>query len=99
MTVADIRDTKRERRGWYLYDWANSPFYSSVTTVFGALYMSSVAAVDAKADITRNGDTPCMTPGGVENKLQNCDVSLFGLHFPAGSVWGYLLSVATVVQV
>ena len=26
-------------------------------------------------------------------------MSLFGLHFPAGSVWGYLLSVATVVQV
>lgn len=99
MTVAETRDFQRERRGWYLYDWANSPFYSSVTTVFGALYMSSVAAVDAKSDITRNGDSPCRTPGGVENKLQNCDVSLFGLHFPAGSVWGYLLSVATVVQV
>jgi UMF1 family MFS transporter len=36
---------------------------------------------------------------GVENKLQNCDISLFGLHFPAGSLWGYLLSAATVIQV
>lgn len=99
MTTVDTRDRKREQRGWYFYDWANSPFYSSVITVFGALYMSSVAAADAKADIARNGPTPCIGANGVENKLQNCDISLFGVHFPAGSLWGYLLSAATVIQV
>jgi UMF1 family MFS transporter len=99
MTTVDTRDRKREQRGWYFYDWANSPFYSSVTTVFGALYMSSVAAADAKTDTARNGPTPCAGSDGVDNKLQNCDISLFGLHFPAGSLWGYLLSVATVIQV
>ncbi|MGW4486259.1 MFS transporter [Amycolatopsis sp. NPDC004368] len=99
MTLAETRDRKRERWGWYFYDWANSPFYSSVITVFGALYMSTVAAADAKQNITLNGDRACLDASGVDDKLNNCDVSLFGLHFPAGSMWGYLLSVATVVQV
>ncbi|GAA4535052.1 MFS transporter [Amycolatopsis samaneae] len=99
MALTETRASSRERWGWYFYDWANSPFYSSVTTVFGALYMSSVAAADAKSNFTLNGDRPCTDAAGVENKLQHCDVTLFGLHFPAGSLWGYLLSVATVVQV
>ncbi|WP_370937052.1 MFS transporter [Amycolatopsis sp. cg13] len=99
MTLAETRDSKRERWGWYFYDWANSPFYSSVTTVFGALYMSTVAAADAKQNITLNGDRACLNASGVDDKLNHCDVSLFGLHFPAGSLWGYLLSVATIVQV
>ncbi|MCR6482278.1 MFS transporter [Amycolatopsis sp. OK19-0408] len=99
MTLAGTRSTKRERWGWYFYDWANSPFYSSTTTVFGALSMSSIAAEDAKSNITLNGDRACLDAAGHVDTLNNCDVSLFGLHFPAGSVWGYLLSVATVVQV
>ncbi|MFI5591088.1 MFS transporter [Amycolatopsis sp. NPDC051758] len=99
MTLAGTRSTKRERWGWYFYDWANSPFYSSTTTVFGALSMSTIAAADAKTNFTLNGDRPCVDAAGKTDTLQNCDVTLFGLHFPAGSVWGYLLSVATVVQV
>ncbi|WP_033260709.1 MFS transporter [Amycolatopsis vancoresmycina] len=99
MTLAGTRSTKRERWGWYFYDWANSPFYSSSTTVFGALSMSSIAAEDAKTNFTLNGDRPCVDAAGAADTLQHCDVTLFGLHFPAGSVWGYLLSVATVVQV
>lgn len=99
MTVAGTRDRKREWRAWYLYDWANSPFYSSVITVFGALHLSTVAAADASSNFTLNGDKACTDPAGIENKLQNCAVSLFGLQFPAGSLWGYLLSIATVTQV
>jgi UMF1 family MFS transporter len=99
MTLAGTRSTKRERWGWYFYDWANSPFYSSTTTVFGALYMSTIAAEDAKSNFTLNGDHACVDASGASDTLHNCDVTLFGLHFPAGSTWGYLLSVATVVQV
>ena len=99
MTLAETRSPKRERRGWYLYDWANSPFYSSTTTVFGALTMSTVAAENAKSNITLNGERACIGADGKADTLQHCDVTLFGLHFPAGSTWGYLLSLATVVQV
>lgn len=88
---------KRERRGWYFYDWANSTFYTSVITVFGAAYVGSIAAEDARTD-PRNGPNAC---GGsdLDTKLVNCDITVLGLDFPAGALWGYLIGVATVVQV
>ncbi|ALG15122.1 MFS transporter [Kibdelosporangium phytohabitans] len=93
--MADAQIRKQEQRGWVWYDWANSVFPTSVTTVFGSLYLTAVAATAAKADTATNGPDAC--PAG--DKLRNCDVSLFGLQFPAGSLWGYLLSFATVIQV
>lgn len=90
------KDARRhEQRGWAFYDWANSVFPTSIVTVFLSVYLTSVAENAAKADTALNGPNPC--PGG--NTLRYCDVSLFGLHFPAGSLWAYLLSVATVIQV
>ncbi|TWG07551.1 MFS transporter [Saccharopolyspora dendranthemae] len=86
---------RREQRGWCWYDWANSVFPTSVTTVFLSLYLTSVATDAAKADVARNGLNACAG----DNSLVNCDISILGLAFPAGSLWGYLLSVATVVQV
>ena len=94
-TVADAEDRKREQRGWVWYDWANSVFPTSVTTVFGSLYLTAVAANAALEDTARNGPNPC--PGG--DKLRDCDISVLGMVFPAGSLWGYLLSFATVIQV
>lgn len=97
--AADPAQRRREQRGWYWYDCANQTFNTSVTTVFGALYLTAVARADAGADPARNGPRPCTDAQGVQNSLQQCDIGLWGLHFPAGSLWGYLLSVATVVQV
>lgn len=82
MTVAVTRERKRVWRAWYLYDWANSPFYSSVITVFGALFLSEIASADAKTNFTLNGDRACTDSSGASSTLQNCDVSLFGLQFP-----------------
>lgn len=52
--VADARvrqepSTRRERVGWYFYDWANSAFYTTVVTVFLGPYLGSIAdhAADA----------------------------------------------------
>jgi UMF1 family MFS transporter len=47
------RALKRERFGWYSYDWANSVFYTSVVTVFLAPYLTSIAedAADAAGRI------------------------------------------------
>jgi MFS transporter, UMF1 family len=86
---------RREQRGWSFYDWANSVFPTSIVTVFLSVYIGAVAAEAAKLDTARNGPDPC--PGG--DKLRDCDVSILGVSFPAGSLWGYLLSVATVVLV
>ena len=95
VTESERRPRRREHRAWCWYDWANSVFQTSVTTVFLALYLTTVATRAAQADVARNGVDACA--GG--SALQQCDVSLLGLVFPAGSLWGYLLSVATVVQV
>jgi len=40
---------RRERRGWYFYDWANSAFFTTVTTVFLGPYLTTVAKAAADA--------------------------------------------------
>ncbi|GGP53995.1 MFS transporter [Saccharothrix coeruleofusca] len=98
MSVADstapTAERRREQRGWTWYDWANSVFPTSVITVFLSGYLTAVAKESARQDTARNGPAAC-----AESALRDCDISAFGLHFPAGSLWGYLLSIATVVQV
>jgi UMF1 family MFS transporter len=44
------RELKRERFGWYSYDWAMSVFNTSVTTVFLAPYLTTIAESAADAD-------------------------------------------------
>ncbi|MGH3469931.1 MAG: MFS transporter [Thermocrispum sp.] len=90
---------KHERRGWYFYDWANSTFYTSVITVFGAAYVTSMAQSDARNDTARNGPNPC--PGDAEagdSSLVDCDIGVLGLDIAVGSLWPYLIAVATIVQ-
>ena len=43
---------RRERRGWYFYDWATSVFSTSVVTVFLAPYLTEIA--EAAADDSGN---------------------------------------------
>ena len=45
------RDT-RQQRGWYLYDWANSSFPTTVGTVFFGPYLIQVAGAAARDDGT-----------------------------------------------
>ncbi len=41
---------KTQRFGWYVYDWANSAFYTTVITVFLAPYLTGLASASAGAD-------------------------------------------------
>ncbi len=43
-------ERRREQRGWYFYDWANSVFSTSVLTVFLGPYLTGVAKAAADAD-------------------------------------------------
>ena len=53
MSAPPVRDPasaaarRREQRGWYWYDWANSVFTTSVVTVFLGPYLSDVAETAA----------------------------------------------------
>jgi UMF1 family MFS transporter len=42
--------TKKERFGWYMYDWANSAFSTSVITVFLGPYLTEIAKAAASPD-------------------------------------------------
>jgi len=50
MTPHSPEYSKREQRGWYLYDWANSPFFTSVLAVFLGPYLTSLARAAADAN-------------------------------------------------
>ncbi|MDV6014011.1 MFS transporter [Haloechinothrix sp. LS1_15] len=96
--AADPATRKREQRGWYFYDWANQPFFTSATTAFGAAYIGGLASEAAQQDVQRNGPDPCTDADGDPNNLISCDISLFFLDFPAGVLWNYLVATATVIQ-
>ncbi|WP_034270957.1 MFS transporter [Haloechinothrix halophila] len=97
--AADPRARKREQRGWYFYDWAAQPMFTSVTTTFGALFLNALATEDAKQNTARNGPNPCVTPDGAESSLHSCDVSLLGWTMSAGVVWNYLVAAALIAQI
>ncbi|GAA5123360.1 MFS transporter [Haloechinothrix salitolerans] len=97
--ATDPRARKREQRGWYFYDWASQPMYTSVTTTFGALFLNALATEDAKQNTARNGPNPCVMPDGSESSLHSCDVSLLGWTMSAGVVWNYLVAAALIAQV
>ncbi|NYI94519.1 UMF1 family MFS transporter [Streptomonospora nanhaiensis] len=46
-TTAELR---RERRAWYVYDWANSVFFTSIISVFLGPYLTSLAEAGAGPD-------------------------------------------------
>jgi MFS transporter, UMF1 family len=53
MTPSSPQYSVREQRGWCLYDWANSPYFTSVLAVFLGPYLTALAkaAADAKGFI------------------------------------------------
>lgn len=76
-----------EQRAWCLYDWANSVIKTSIIAVFFSLTFTQVVEADARA----SGQT-CVT------SLQGCAVDLLGFRVQAGSVFGFVLAIATVAQ-
>jgi UMF1 family MFS transporter len=42
-----MKADKRERWGWYLYDWANAPFHTTVVTLFLGPYLTALARAAA----------------------------------------------------
>ncbi len=42
--------SKREQRGWYMYDWANATFHSTVVTLFLGPYLTDLAQTAAGPD-------------------------------------------------
>lgn len=50
MSAPSVPYSAREQRGWYVYDWANSSFSTTVTAVLLGPYLTAVAKAAAGAD-------------------------------------------------
>ncbi|HCT76447.1 MAG TPA: MFS transporter, partial [Micromonosporaceae bacterium] len=76
--------TKRERTGWYFYDWANSAFSTTLVAVFLGPYLTAMAKQAA----------------GCTEDTKDClsaTLPLFGLK--AGSFYPTVITVAVILNV
>ncbi len=67
---------KRKRRSWYLYDWANSAYSTTVITLFLGPFLTELAKSVSKNNL----------------------VQIFGIPFPAGSIFPYSISISVLLQ-
>ena len=84
-TVAAPGSTRRERTGWYFYDWANSAFSTTVITVFLGPFLTSVTEQAA----------------GCALGADECDARVhpLGISVAAGSYFPYLVSLSVLLTV
>lgn len=78
--------SRREQRGWYVYDWANSAFSTTVVVVFLGPYLTSVAQAAAGPD----GHLELWLVPGAQAPA---------LRIYAESLWPYLVSASVLLQV
>ncbi|MEO3819514.1 MFS transporter [Plantactinospora sp. B24E8] len=76
---------RRERVGWYFYDWANSAFQTTVITVFLGPYLTSIAKTAAGCA----SDDPC----------RGQRISLLGIDIAPGSLFPYMVSLSVFLTV
>jgi UMF1 family MFS transporter len=77
--------TRRERTGWYFYDWAMSAFSTTVITVFLGPYLTAVTERAAGCDPDADTCTQAVHP--------------LGITVAAGSYFPYLVSVSVLLTV
>jgi UMF1 family MFS transporter len=84
--AADLDERRREQRSWYVYDWANSAYVTTIATVLFAPYLTSVAETAA-----------CGFAGTTERSC-NVDLSVLGVTVSPGSLVFYVATIATIAS-
>ncbi|MFU8874272.1 MFS transporter [Micromonospora sp. SL4-19] len=77
--------TRRERTGWYFYDWANSAFQTTVITVFLGPFLTTVTELAAGCELGADSCTGYVHP--------------LGIRVAAGSFYPYLISLSVFLTV
>jgi len=90
MTVTDDPaaapvSTRRERTGWYFYDWANSAFSTTVITVFLGPFLTTVTKQAAGCQLGADTCTGSVHP--------------LGITIAPGSYYPYLVSLSVFLTV
>ncbi|WP_150239711.1 MFS transporter [Nocardiopsis quinghaiensis] len=86
----DPDQRRREQRGWYVYDWANSVFITSVVTVLIGPYLSNLACVSAGAESAE----ACLDPSLALTPL---GLDFLALH--PNALYPALTTVAILLQI
>jgi len=84
--AADLGERRREQRRWYVYDWANSAYVTTIATVLFAPYLTSVA------------ETAACGYAGTTERSCDTDLSVLGVNVSAGALVFYVATLATVVS-
>ncbi|HSF26102.1 MAG TPA: MFS transporter [Actinomycetes bacterium] len=79
-----LAQRRREQRAWYVYDWANSAYVTTIGTVLFAPYLTSVAETAA-----------CGAPGTLEAPCR-ATLTVLGLPVSPGSLAFYVVTVSTI---
>ncbi|MGL5858611.1 MAG: MFS transporter [Angustibacter sp.] len=82
--VAEDAAGRRERRSWYVYDWANSAYVTTTQTVLFAPYLTTVARRSVCGEIPAD---QC-----------EASVSVLGLPVSPGSLVFYAVTVSTMMS-
>jgi UMF1 family MFS transporter len=77
--------TRRERTGWYFYDWAMSAFSTTVITVFLGPFLTTVTELAAGCELGADSCTGYVHP--------------LGIKVAAGSYFPYLVSLSVLLTV
>lgn len=78
-----FRNDTPDQRAWYFYDWANSSYVTTTTTVLFGPYLTEVAKAAA---------------GCVDDGACTSDLSLFGIPVSPGSLYFYLVTFTTILS-
>ncbi len=79
-------ERRREQRGWYFYDWANSAYVTTVGTVILGPYLTRVAE-RAACGQPGTADNPCLT-----------DLHVLGVPVAPGSLVFYVVTASTLLS-
>jgi UMF1 family MFS transporter len=82
-TSGDLRT--RQRRAWYVYDWAASAYVTTVATVLLAPYLTSIA-------------TSAACPGLADGATCRRTLSVLGIAVSPGSLVFYAATVSTILS-
>ncbi|MER6950918.1 MFS transporter [Nonomuraea sp. NPDC000554] len=93
---------RREQRGWYFYDWANSAFYTTIISVFLGPYLIPVAKTAACAK-----DFPTVAPATCSAEFDRLAatnpglgyVDVLGADIRPAAFFGLTLTVAVLLQI
>ncbi|MFI7127001.1 MFS transporter [Nonomuraea sp. NPDC050153] len=93
---------RREQRGWYFYDWANSAFYTTIISVFLGPYLIPVAKTAACAkDFPNVASGTCVADfdklAGTNPGLGYVDV--LGADIRPAAFFGLTLTIAVFLQI